>query len=239
MNMLTLVYEYLKIRLGESAAAAAAGMLQEYRSMVLERGRSVNLTAIRDPGEFEIKNILDSLTCLDGPGFAEAQTVIDVGTGAGLPGIPLAAACPDKQFVLMDSLAKRVKIVEEIAADLGLDNVRTVHARAEDLARDKDYRESFDVCVSRAVSRLPVLCEYCLPFVKPGGMFISFKGSAYRDEIGDSSNALGILGGRVVRTDADVMKEYGLDHAVIYINKIKKTPEIYPRKAGTPARKPI
>ena len=237
--MLTSVYEYLKVRLTEPAAAKAAEQLALYRDLVLEYNRAVNLTAIKDPGEFEIKNVLDSLTCLDGPGLQDARSVIDIGTGAGLPGIPLAAACPEKRFVLMDSLAKRVKIVREIADRIGLDNVETVHARAEDLARDRKYRESFDACVSRAVSRLPVLCEYCLPFIKVGGVFISFKGSAYREEIAESANALGILGGRIAETDDAVMAEYGLEHAVIYINKIKKTPAIYPRKAGVPAKKPI
>lgn len=220
-----IVYDYLKNRLDEPAAAKAAEQLDIYRDLVLEYNQSVNLTAITDPEEFEIKNILDSLTCLSGPGFQEAETVIDIGTGAGLPGIPLAAACPEKQFVLMDSLAKRVKIVREIADRMGLGNVETVHARAEDLARKPGYREAFDVCVSRAVSRLPVLCEYCLPFVKQGGMFISFKGSAYQEEIREAANALGILGGKVVLTDAEAMADYGLEHAVIYIQKRKATPE--------------
>lgn len=237
--MMQSVYNYLLTCREEPAAAKAAEQLELYRDLVLEYNHSVNLTAITDSEEFAVKNILDSLTCLNGPGFPDAETVIDIGTGAGLPGIPLAAACPEKRFVLMDSLAKRVKIVREIADSMGLDNVETVHARAEDLAREKKYRESFDVCVSRAVSRLPVLCEYCLPFVKVGGVFISYKGSAFREEIAESANALGILGGKVAGIEDAVMADYGMEHAVIYINKIKKTPDIYPRKAGTPAKKPI
>lgn len=237
--MMQTVYEYLKKYRDEETAAAMTSSLERYRDLVLEYNASVNLTAIRDPRDFEIRNILDSLTCLGTAEFEKADRIIDVGTGAGLPGIPLAVACPEKEFVLMDSLAKRVKIVAEIAERIGLRNVEAVHARAEDLSRDAAYRETFDACVSRAVSRLPVLCEYCLPFVKTGGFFISYKGSAYEEEIRESVNALGILGGKVARTDAEVMKEQGLDHAVIYIQKTKKTPAIYPRKAGMPGKKPI
>ncbi len=213
--------------------------LEKYMDMVLTRNMSVNLTAITDPEEFEIKNIIDSLSCIGSSEYASGRTVIDIGTGAGLPGIPLAVMSPDKEFLLMDSLAKRIRIVQEIADELNLTNVKTVHGRAEDLARDAGYREKFDICVSRAVSRLPVLCEYCLPFVRKGGVFISYKGSSYIEEIRESSNALGILGGKLIRTDEECMKEFGLSHPLIYIAKKKNTPDIYPRKAGTPQKKPL
>lgn len=237
--MMNAVFEFLKNFRDEETAKRMTEQLEQYRELVLEKNKSVNLTAITDPDEFEIKNVLDSLSCLGQAGYAEAETVIDIGTGAGLPGIPLAAASPEKQFVLMDSLAKRVKIVNDIAQQIGLTNVKAVHARAEDLAREKEYREAFDVCVSRAVSRLPVLCEYCLPFVKVGGVFISYKGTAWEEEIKEAGNAMGILGGKVICTDTEILKEYGLAHAIVYINKKKSTPDVYPRKAGTPVKKPL
>lgn len=213
--------------------------LKKYMDLVLEYNKNLNLTAITDKREFEIRNIIDSLCCFKSGEYQRGGKVIDVGTGAGLPGIPLAVMSPDKEFVLMDSLAKRVKVVNEIAEELDLKNVIAVHGRAEDLARDKKFRESFDICVSRAVSRLPVLCEYCLPFVKEGGIFISYKGSSFNEEIKESSNALGILGGKIMSIDEESMQEFGLSHTLIYISKIKKTPAIYPRKAGTPQKKPL
>lgn len=212
---------------------------EKYMDFVLDYNQHVNLTAITDRDDFAVKNIIDSLDTLGDERYQKARTVIDVGTGAGLPGIPLALASPEKEFVLIDSLAKRVKIVEDIARELGLANVKAIHGRAEDLARDSRHRERYDLCVSRAVSRLSVLSEYCLPFVRKGGWFVSYKGKNYSEELTDAENALKKLGGRLDTVEERSMKEYGLSHVLLYIFKYKSTPEDYPRRAGIPQKKPL
>ena len=221
------------------AEPAAAEKLESYMDSVLKYNESVNLTAITDRDEFVVKNLIDSLDIVHDQRYQKSTSVIDIGTGAGLPGIPLAVFSPEKQFVLMDSLAKRVKIVEKIAAELGLENVTAVHGRAEDLAREDAYRESFDLCVSRAVSRLSILAEYCLPFVRKGGWFVSYKGKKYSEEVQEAGTALKTLGGRLDSAEENVMKEYGLSHVLLYIFKYKSTPADYPRRAGIPQKKPL
>lgn len=218
---------------------SAAEKYEHYMELVLEYNKRVNLTAITDQDEFAVKNIIDSLDVFGDERYQKSRTVIDVGTGAGLPGIPLALASPDKEFVLMDSLSKRVKIVETIARELGLSNVTAVHSRAEDLAGKPQYREHFDLCVSRAVSRLNILSEYCLPFVRKGGWFVSYKGKNYSEEVTDAANALKKLGGRLDAVEERNMKEYGLSHVLLYIFKYKSTPNEYPRRAGIPQKKPL
>ena len=212
---------------------------ERYMDLVLEYNQHINLTAITDRDEFAVKNIIDSLDVFGDERYQKARTVIDVGTGAGLPGIPLALASPEKQFVLMDSLSKRIKIVETIARELELTNVTAVHSRAEDLAGDSQYREHFDLCVSRAVSRLNILSEYCLPFVRKGGWFVSYKGKNYSEEVEDATSALKKLGGRLDAVEERNMKEYGLSHVLLYIFKYKSTPKEYPRRAGIPQKKPL
>ena len=216
-----------------------AAKYDHYMELVLEYNEHVNLTAVREKDEFAVKNIIDSLDVLGDSRYEKAKKVIDVGTGAGLPGIPLALASPDKEFLLIDSLAKRVKIVGGIAGELGLDNVTVVHGRAEDLAREKQYRESFDICVSRAVSRLNVLAEYCLPFIRKGGYFVSYKGKNYPEEADEAAAALKKLGGRLEAVEAAGMEKYGLSHVLLYIFKYKSTPAEYPRRAGIPQKKPL
>ncbi len=207
--------------------------------LVLKYNESVNLTAVKERDEFAVKNIIDSLDVIGDARYKKAKTIIDVGTGAGLPGIPLALASPDKEFLLIDSLSKRVKIVGEIAQELGLENVRVIHGRAEDLAREKQYRENFDICVSRAVSRLNVLAEYCLPFIRKGGFLVSYKGRNYSEEVDEAANALKKLGGRLEDVKSAGMEKYGLFHVLLYIFKYKSTPAEYPRRAGIPQKKPL
>jgi len=206
---------------------------------VLSWNEKVNLTAIKDRDGFITKHFIDSLCCADHQQFKDAETVVDVGTGAGFPGLPLAIVSPDKEFVLIDSLNKRIKILNEIISDLGLDNVVAVHGRAEELARDKQYRESFDICVSRAVSRLSVLSEYCLPFIRKGGWLAAYKGPDADNEIADAKNALGILGGKVMEISDTDMQKFDVFHRIVYVQKTMNTPKVYPRKAGTPEKKPL
>ncbi len=226
----------LKIKDAEKKAA----VLLKYMDGILEKNEHVNLTAISDREEFIQKHFADSLSCIGAEEFKEADSIIDVGTGGGFPGIPLAVCFPEKEFFLVDSLAKRIHIIRELCVKLGIDNVTVVHGRAEDLGRQENLREDFDLCVSRAVARMSTLCEYCLPFVREGGSFIAYKGPDCKLEIDDSLCAIGILGGRLDRIDRAVSGSQGeYDHRLVFVKKIRPTPEEYPRRAGTPSKKPL
>ena len=225
-----------------------------YRREILLRNQFINLTAITDPAEFEEKHFLDSLTLCDDERMAAAGTVLDVGTGAGFPGIPLAIVFPEKKFTLMDSLGKRVNIVRELAEKIGLKNVEAVHARAEELAKKKEYREQYDICVSRAVANMSTLSEYCLPFVKTGGWFVPYKTADAEEEIAAAVNAIHLLGGELQEKQR-IKNEAGGQHAdgdcghrstagtsghlLVWVRKQRATPAKYPRKAGTPAKEPL
>jgi 16S rRNA (guanine527-N7)-methyltransferase len=227
---------FLKQR-GLPANPLAISRYRLYMEEVLRRNETMNLTAIRDPREFEEKHLVDSLAILDFCGFLSAGRVLDVGTGAGLPGIPLAIAAPDKTFLLMDSVKKKLSAVEEIARTLGLDNVRVLHARAEDAASDPAYRETFDLVVSRAVANLSTLSEYCLPYVRKGGWFVAYKTLSAQEEILRAERAISLLGGALSQTRKRGSAESG--HILVCIEKVHRTPPVYPRKAGTPAKDPL
>lgn len=212
---------------------------RRYMELILEWNEKVNLTSITDPDEFIIKHYIDSVAVGNFSQMKEAQSVIDVGTGAGFPGIPLAILFPEKAFLLMDSLNKRIKIIEELSREIGLTNVTFRHGRAEELAQDKSFREQFDFCVSRAVANLAILSEYCLPFVKPGGWFAAYKTGSNEEELKGSLRAIELLGGRMEDSRQLNIKGYDLDHRIVFVKKIKKTPAKYPRKAGTPAKEPL
>lgn len=212
---------------------------QRYMELILEWNEKVNLTSITDQQDFIKKHYIDSISICAFPQISDAKSVIDVGTGAGFPGIPLAILFPDKKFLLMDSLNKRIRIIDEIAREIDLKNVEFRHARAEELARDKAFREQFDLCVSRAVANLAVLSEYCLPFVKPGGWFAPYKTEAAEEELKGSIRSIEILGGKMDEFKQPKIKGFDLDHRILFIRKIKSTPAKYPRKSGTPAKEPL
>lgn len=212
---------------------------QQYMEGVLEWNEKVNLTNITDPEEFVIKHFIDSIICIDYPELEEAGKIIDVGTGGGFPGVPLAIAAPDKEFILMDSLNKRLKIIDELCGQIGIGNVTTVHARAEELAKNKAHREQYDLCVSRAVANMATLAEYCLPFIKVGGCLMAYKGPDAEREVEEARKALYLLGGHVEEIREGNLKEFGIDHKVVIIKKVKNTPSKFPRKAGTPAKEPL
>jgi len=214
-------------------------ILEKYMEGILAWNEKVNLTNITDPAEFRIKHNADSLMCVDFPEFLDAETVIDVGTGGGFPGIPLAVYAPEKQFTLLDSLNKRLKIIDELAEELGIKNITLVHGRAEDAARAKEHRAKYDLCVSRAVSNLATLSEYCLPFIKVGGYLLAYKGPGAEEEVKEAAKALKTLGGSLVDIRETSMEEYGLDHRILVIKKVRNTPKAYPRKAGTPLKEPL
>ena len=210
-----------------------------YMEGVLEWNEKVNLTTITDPDEFVIKHFIDSIICANYPEYINAVKIIDVGTGAGFPGIPLSIISPEKEFILMDSLNKRLKIIDELCQRADIKNVVTLHARAEELAKNKAYRERYDLCVSRAVANMSVLAEYCLPFIKVGGFLMAYKGPEAENEVKEAEHALSLLGGKAEEIRNGNLKEFGIEHKVVLIKKMKNTPSKFPRKAGTPAKEPL
>ena len=212
----------------------------EYLDLILERNEHINLTAIRDRDEAYKKHIIDSLTCVDEPEFKEAKTVVDMGTGAGFPGVPLAIAAPDKEFLLIDSLNKRLKIIDEFTEQLGINNVSTLHGRAEDVGQDPKYREQFDLVVSRAVASLDMLVEWCLPLIKVGGHLIAYKGENVSRETLDAEKAIKMLGGRIKEVRELSNEEEDISgHVLVVIEKQSKTPSKYPRPAKISKNNPI
>ena len=208
--------------------------LKAYMEELLSINESINMTAIKEPSEFILRHYVDSLTLLNIKEYECAEIVLDLGTGGGFPGIPLAIFSPEKQFILMDSLNKRLKIIQQLAEKIGISNVSLVHGRAEDLGQRKEYRETLDLCVSRAVADLSVLSEYCLPFVSVGGSFVSYKGPTPEEELKKAEKAIRTLGGRTDRIEKTV-----LGQTLIVVKKEKGTPSKYPRKAGDPRRNPL
>ena len=210
----------------------------DYKDMLLEWNEKFNLTAITDEREIVLKHFVDCLAISAGAELA-GKKIIDVGTGAGFPGVPVKIAFPDTQMTLLDSLNKRITFLEELKNKLGLENVICIHSRAEDGGADKNLREGFDLCISRAVANLAVLSEYCLPFVKVGGCFISMKGPDVKDELNESEKAIKVLGGEVKEVKLINIPETDINHSLIIIKKIKPTPSKYPRKAGKAKKEPI
>ena len=209
-----------------------------YKKLLLEWNEKMNLTAITDDEGIAIKHFADSISVLPLIENKNAS-LIDVGTGAGFPGIPLKIANDGFKVTLLDSLNKRITFLEEVKKELGITNLECIHSRAEDGGRNADLREKFDYCVSRAVARLSVLSEYCMPFVAVGGYFISLKGPDAAEELTEAQKAISVLGGKVEKVVEITIPESDLKHCAVVIKKIKSTPKAYPRQAGTAAKKPI
>ena len=218
-------------------------LFDAYREKILEYNEKVNITRIVEKDDFERRHYIDSLMCCTALEFRKAGSIIDIGSGGGFPGVPLAIMFPEKEFVLMDSSGKRIKIVDEITSLIGISNVRTIHGRAEELGRKEEYREQFDLCVSRAVASMATLSEYCIPFVKIGGAFIAYKGPGSDEEISASVKAIGTLGGKISRIeeagDTIFYAPGNEGHRLVCISKESPTPPKYPRGGGKPSKKPL
>lgn len=228
----------LKTRLKDLGQEETYPLFQDFEKMVLEKNKVMNLTAITDPEEFEIKHFLDSLSLMDLEEVRGAKRILDLGTGPGFPGIPLRIVSKADQVDLMDSLNKRVVFLNEAISALGLDHCRAIHGRAEEMGNKEEYREKYDLVVSRAVANLATLAEYCLAFVEPGGYMVAMKGPGIEEEVAQGELAIEEMGGRLVNILSVDLGE-DLDHNLVLIEKLKKTPKGYPRAGGKPRKNPL
>lgn len=216
----------------------------KFAFMLREKNKVMNLTNILDDEGMAIRHFADSLTMVkylrseQKKQKKESLSMIDVGTGAGFPGIPLKISMPELDVTLMDSLQKRLNFLEEVSSELAFENIRTLHARAEDAGRDKKCREMYDIATARAVAALPVLCEYCLPFVRVGGAFIAMKGHS-EEEVAASGKAIAVLGGKIEKIDEFMLPGTDMGRSIVVVRKTKPTPPRYPRQAGKPTKNPI
>jgi 16S rRNA (guanine527-N7)-methyltransferase len=210
-----------------------------FTALMLEWNTRLNLTRITDPEEIAVKHYLDSLVLLAKVEVPEGSSVIDIGTGAGFPGIPLKIARPDLRLTLLDSVRKRLTFLEAAVRELSLSDVEIVHSRAEDAARDKRLRDRFDFATARAVAGLNVLAELCIPFCRIGGRFAAYKGPEIGVEVEEASRAIELLGGRLEAVHEFDLPPGGIRRSLVIISKVKATPAGYPRKAGIPERNPL
>ena len=211
----------------------------DFYEYLVEKNKVMNLTGITEFQEVLVKHFLDSLACVKAVDIKKVKRMMDVGTGAGFPGVPLKIAFPHLEACLLDSLKKRVNFLEETFDLLKLTDITAVHGRAEEYAKNKAYRESFDLCVSRAVSNLATLSEYCLPYVKVGGSFISYKSGTVQEEAEQAEKAVKILGGKIRDVVYFSLPDSEIQRSLVVIEKVKSTPGKYPRKAGTPLKEPL
>jgi 16S rRNA (guanine527-N7)-methyltransferase len=226
-------------QLNLTASPAVIGKFELLKELLVEWNEKINLTAITESEEVNIKHFIDSATCLATGYIKDGDEIIDVGTGAGFPGVPIKILNESLKVTLLDSLNKRIKYLEDVVSKLELKDVKLVHARAEDGGINKQYREKYDVALSRAVAAMNILCEYCLPFVKVGGYFICQKGPAYKEELDNAAKAVETLGGRIKEVKSYILPNSEITHYIIIIEKIRETPTKYPRKAGKPSSDPI
>ncbi len=210
-----------------------------YYDTLITWNQKMNLTAIEEPVEVAYKHFVDSACLLRVVSDLKQKSMIDIGTGAGFPGVPLKIMEPALDLTLFDSLSKRIVFLKELCKTLQLTQVKAVHGRAEELGIKPEYRQQYDIATARAVARMPVLLEICLPFVKKGGIFIALKGPELENEIKESSNALKELGGKLVDVQQFTLANGAYTRNLAVIEKIKDTPKKYPRKAGTPQKKPL
>ena len=234
--------EMLKNRMDRLQIETNENMLEQFDlfyHLLVEWNKVMNLTGITEYEEVVEKHFADSLSLARFLDLNKIHTVIDVGTGAGFPGIPLKIAFPHLKVVLLDSLNKRINFLNEVIAKLDLKEIHTIHGRAEEYARKPEYREQFDLCVSRAVANLSVLSEYCIPYIRVGGILVPYKSGEIDEEVAASRKAVDILGGQIDHVEKFQLPDTDIHRSFVFINKIKNTQKKYPRKAGTPAKEPL
>lgn len=236
--------EFLKEKMKEAGYELTEKQVWQfmaYYEFLIEWNQKMNLTAITEFEDVVAKHFVDSV--MIGKKFSwkpdASFKMMDLGTGAGFPGIPIKIMYPEVEVLLMDSLNKRIRFLEEVIGKLQLEKISTLHARAEELGRKEDYREQFDLCVSRAVAQLSSLAEFCLPFVKKGGCFISYKGGNVEEELSKAKNAIAVLGGKAGRIEKFLLPGSDMERSLICIEKKKETPKKYPRQGGKPLKEPL
>lgn len=210
-----------------------------YKELLKEWNTKINITAIKDDEEIVIKHFLDSMTPYILNLFNGKKSIIDIGTGGGFPGLPLKIINKNLEVTLMDSLNKRITFLKEVISALELKDIEAIHGRAEELSRTKKYREVYDICISRAVASLDTLSEYCIPFVKVGGYFISMKGPDIDEELKESKKSIEVLGGKLVDKKVITVPQSNIRHSLLVIEKIRETPTKYPRGGGKPRKNPL
>ena len=212
---------------------------QKYKEILVEWNQKMNLTGIEDEKEVFIKHFLDSVSAVTKGYIKNGMSLIDVGTGAGFPGMPLRICLPELKVTLLDSLNKRINFLQEVANQLDIDDIEFIHGRAEDFGKSEEYREKFDVATARAVAGLPILMEFCVPFVKVGGYFICLKGPNANLELEESKAAMDTLGIEFIEKIDIKLPDLELNHNILVFKKVKNTPSKYPRKAGMPNKRPL
>lgn len=227
------------LELGIQLTDTQVNQFETYYELLVEWNKVMNLTGITEYDEVMQKHFVDSLSIVKAADLGQCKKVLDMGTGAGFPGIPIKIVYPHLEVVLLDSLNKRIKFLNEVIGKLGLSGITAIHGRAEDYAKQKEYREMFDLCVSRAVANLASLSEYCIPYTMLHGNFISYKSGSIEDELQNVKNAVFLLGGKMKDTVKFTLPGSDIERSLVVIEKVKKTPGKYPRKAGLPAKEPI
>lgn len=211
----------------------------KFYKLLVEWNKVMNLTGITEYEEVNEKHFVDSLSIVKAIDISSVESVIDIGTGAGFPGIPLKIAFPHLNVVLLDSLNKRIHFLNTVIDELGLKNINTIHGRAEDFAKQMEYREKFDLCVSRAVANLATLSEYCIPYIKQDGLFIPYKSGEIEEELEQSKKAIHVLGGKIQNVVKFQLPGSEIGRSFVVVRKIQNTAKKYPRKAGLPSKEPI